>query len=67
MADTAPRISPDEARRHRWADPTVLLVCAYDSDEKCRNNWIDGAITLNDFRAREAGLPKDREIIFYCA
>ena len=67
MADTAPRISPDEARRHRRADPNTLLVGAYDSDETCRNNWIGGAITLNDFRAREASLPKDREIVFYCA
>jgi len=67
MADTAERIRPEEARRHRRADPNALLVCAYDSDEKCRQNWIDGAITLTDFRAREASLPKDREIVFYCA
>ncbi len=67
MADTAQRISPEEARRHLKADPNALLVCAYDSDEKFRQNRIDGAISLTDFRAREPGLPKDREVIFYCA
>src|SRR4051812_46226710 len=64
MAD---RISPQEARRHLQADPNALLVCAYDSDEKFRQNRLDGAISLADFQARERSLPKDREIIFYCA
>ncbi len=67
MADTAERISPQEARRHLRADPNALLVCAYDSDEKFRNNRLEGAISLADFRDREATLPKDREVIFYCA
>ena len=67
MADTAQRISPEEARRHLRADPNALLVCAYDSDEKFRQNRLDGAISLADFRARETALPKDREVIFYCA
>jgi rhodanese-related sulfurtransferase len=63
----AERIRVDEARRHLQASPSALLVCAYDSDEKCRQYWLDGAVTLSDFRARERSLPKDREIIFYCA
>ena len=65
--DLAERISVAEARRHLQANPNALLVCAYDSDEKFRQNRLDGAISLADFRAREAALPKDREIIFYCA
>ena len=67
MADTAERISPQEARRHLRADPNALLVCAYDNDEKCRQNWLDGAVTLAELQARAATLAKDREIIFYCA
>jgi hypothetical protein len=67
MADTAGRISVEEARRHLRAVPNALLVCAYDNDEKCRQNWLDGAVTLSELRAREATLAKDREIIFYCA
>jgi rhodanese-related sulfurtransferase len=62
----AQRISVQEARDHLAANGT-LLVCAYDSDEKFRQNQIDGAIPLSEFQAREAALPKDREIIFYCA
>jgi rhodanese-related sulfurtransferase len=64
MAD---RISAQEARRHLQADSNALLVCAYDSDEKFRQNRLDGAISLADFQARERTLPKDREVIFYCA
>jgi rhodanese-related sulfurtransferase len=67
MADTAERINPAEARRYLRTDPNALLVCAYDSDEKFRDNRLDGAISLADFQSREAKLPKDREIIFYCA
>jgi hypothetical protein len=62
----AERISPQEARRHVQAN-NALLVCAYDSDEKCRQNWLDGAVTLTELQAREGTLPKDRELIFYCA
>jgi rhodanese-related sulfurtransferase len=63
----AERIGVDEARRHLQANPNALLVCAYDSDEKFRQNRLDGAISLADLKAREGSLPKDREIIFYCA
>jgi len=63
----AERISVDEARRHLAGNPNALLVCAYDSDEKFRQNRLDGAISLADFQARERTLPKDGEIIFYCA
>jgi rhodanese-related sulfurtransferase len=63
----AERISVAETRRHLQANANALLVCAYDSDEKFRQNRLDGAISLADLKAREANLPKDREIIFYCA
>jgi rhodanese-related sulfurtransferase len=66
MADTVERIGPHEAREHLRAS-NALLVCAYDSDEKFRQNRINEAMSLADFRTRENGIPKDREIIFYCA
>ena len=45
----------------------MLLVCAYDDEEKFRQNRLQGAVSLADFRARQDSIPKDREIIFYCA
>jgi rhodanese-related sulfurtransferase len=65
MSDHAERI--DARQAHADVAAGALLVCAYDDDEKWRKNRLDGAIPLADFRAREASLPKDQEIIFYCA
>jgi hypothetical protein len=65
MADNAPRISPQEAREHMRSG--ALLICAYDDDEKCRSNHLEGALTFNEFRAQRDALPRDRELIFYCA
>jgi hypothetical protein len=45
----------------------ALLVCGYDSDEKFRHNHLEGAIPLSALRSRADALPKDEEIIFYCA
>lgn len=60
------RVSPDEAHRKLKSDAT-LLVCAYDDEEKFRMMQLEGAISLGDFESRLPSLPKDREIIFYCA
>jgi hypothetical protein len=65
MAEPA-RISPQEARRKVQAGE-ALLVCAYDSDEKCRQNQLDGAIPLTEFQAQSGSVPKNRELLFYCA
>ena len=62
---TARRIEPADARRH--VEQGALLVCAYDDEAKCRGILLDGAITLQQLRAREKDLPKDKEIDFYCA
>ena len=51
----AERISVAEARRHLQANPNALLVCAYDSDEKFRQNRLDGAISLADFQGPRGG------------
>jgi hypothetical protein len=46
---------------------TALLVCAYEDEEKCRGMMLDGAIPHSVLKVREPLLPKDEEIIFYCA
>lgn len=60
------RIDPREARAHLASDPSALFVCAYD-DERWLQHQLDGAISLPELRAIEARLPRDTEIIFYCA
>jgi hypothetical protein len=60
------RISVEEARRRTQAGQ-ALLVCAYDDEEKCRKLGLEGAIPLSGLRARVSTLPKDKELIFYCA
>lgn len=59
------RISPQEARQ-KTTSGSALLVCAYDNEEKCSNNHLQGAIFLSEFQSRLPSLPKDQEIIFYC-
>lgn len=44
-----------------------MLVCAYEDRARCRSLHIEGAIDLAELQAQEAELPRDREIIFYCA
>jgi hypothetical protein len=61
----ARRIDPAEAREH--VERGALLVCAYDDDEKCRDMLLEGAGTLSELKAREGSLPRDQELIFYCA
>jgi rhodanese-related sulfurtransferase len=64
--DDVQRVSPDEARRRAQAGQ-ALLVCAYEDEDKCRAMNLAGAITLRQFRERLASVPRDREVIFYCA
>jgi hypothetical protein len=66
MAAETARINPEEARRHLQSGD-ALLVCAYDDEEKCRKNHLEGAISMSEFRRQENQVPKEREIIFYCA
>jgi rhodanese-related sulfurtransferase len=63
----AERINPREAREHINHGAGTLFVCAYDSDEKFQKNHLAGAISLSELRSRAGAIPKDREIIFYCA
>jgi uncharacterized protein (TIGR02284 family) len=67
MAGLVERINPQEARQHLRFNQGTLLVCAYDDEEKCRKYHLEGAISLKDFESRADSIPKDRELIFYCA
>ncbi len=59
------RIDPRQAREHIRGG--ALLVCAYDDEQKFRDNHLEGALSMSEFRSRTGSIPKDREIIFYCA
>jgi len=60
------RIDARQARAHViYGD--ALLVCAYDNQDKFLKNHLDGALSLEDLQALEDQLPRNREIIFYCA
>ena len=59
------RISVDEAREH--VERGALLVCAYDDEQKCGRMKLEGSMTLRELEGRLPSLPKDHEIIFYCA
>lgn len=60
------RVSPQEARQKVTAG-SALLVCAYEDEEKFKAMRLDGAMSFTEFRTRVESLPRDREIIFYCA
>jgi hypothetical protein len=60
------RISAEEVRR-KVKSGQVLPVCAYDEEERFRSAHLEGAISFPEFEARLPSLPKDQEIVFYCA
>ena len=61
----AQRINPQQA--HRDMDRGALLVCAYDDAQKFDDNHLEEAISLDELQSREKSLPKETELIFYCA
>jgi hypothetical protein len=60
------RISVDEARQ-KVSSEQAKLVCAYEEDWKCNQVALEGSIPLTQFRSSAASLPKDQEVIFFCA
>jgi hypothetical protein len=62
----AERIDVQQARRKVSAGE-ALLVCGYDDEAKCERIRLEGAISLKQLEARADEVPRDREIIFYCA
>jgi hypothetical protein len=43
------------------------LVCAYEDPAKFETAHLEGALSIQEFRARRPSLSKTQEIIFYCA
>ena len=62
----AVRITPQEAYEKVKAGQ-ALLVCGYEEDEKFRALRLEGAVPYSEFQKMLPAIPKDREIIFYCA
>jgi hypothetical protein len=60
------RITPQEAHAQVVAG-RALLVCAYEDPARCADIRLEGAISIQEFRARRPALPRDQEIIFYCS
>jgi hypothetical protein len=61
-----PRVTPEEVYP-KLRSGVALLVCAYDSDARFRQVHLDGAISMEEFKALRPALPQDREIVLYCA
>jgi len=45
----------------------MLLICAYDDEERCRSIRIPEAISFRELSDRKSSLSKEQELIFYCA
>ncbi len=60
------RISVQEARRKATSNQ-ALLVCAYDDEAKYSKINLKGSISFSSFQSGLPSLPKNQEIIFYCA
>jgi len=59
-------MSPEQAYQNVKAGQAIL-VCAYDDEATFQKMRLDMAISFGEFRKRLPMLPKDQEIIFYCA
>jgi hypothetical protein len=62
----AVRINPEEAYR-KVKSGEAILVCAYDDEATCQTMRLDMALSLGELRKRLPEIPKEQEIIFYCA
>lgn len=65
MAEPA-RIGPEEVHK-KVEKGEVLLVCAYFDKEKCKTMHLEGSIFYDELESKLPSLPKDEEIVFYCA
>ena len=60
------RVRPEEVYQ-KLKSGTVIFVCAYEDDAKFKKLQLQGAISFNEFKSKLPSLPKDQEIVFYCA
>jgi hypothetical protein len=58
------RITPEEVHQ-KLETGKVLLVCAYEDEEKFKKLQLEGAISFNTFKSKLPSLSKDQEIVFY--
>jgi rhodanese-related sulfurtransferase len=58
-------ISAEQARRDMQAG--ALLINGYDVPEKWEMSRVPGAISYLDFAEQAQDLPRDTELMFYCA
>lgn len=62
----AVRIGPEDTYR-KVKSGGAILVCGYDDEMTFQKMHLDMAMSFDEFRTRLPTLPKDQEIIFYCA
>ncbi len=62
---TPVRVSATETRARLLAGEPLLLVCAYDADEKFELSNLEGAIARSALEAQLPALSKEHEIVFY--
>lgn len=60
------RVSPEEIYP-RLKSGDCLLSCAYDNEETFQSMRLEGALSLQEFKRQVSRIPKDQEIVFYCA
>ena len=60
------RVTPEEIYP-KLQSGEALLVCAYEDEAKFQRHRLAGAISLAAFQSLRPTLPRDREIVFYCA
>ena len=58
---------PPETVREKIEAGSAMLVCGYDDPEKCKQNNLAGSVDYGEFTSRLPSIPKEQEIIFYCA
>ena len=62
---TPVRVSATETRARLLDGEPLLLVCAYDNDEKFALSNLEGAIARSALEAQLPALSKEHEIVFY--
>jgi hypothetical protein len=60
------RIPLAEARQHVQSGHAVL-VCGYDDEARCGSIRLEGAITMSELQRELPSMPRNTEIIVYCA
>lgn len=66
MAEPA-RVTPRDVKSRMDGPNPPLLVLGYDDEASFRMYRLEGAIPFSEFQARAGALPRDQELVFYCA